>query len=101
MKKYQKKLNIEVVKVLKNGDVIVQNEGDSSDKWTIDKLTFEKTYEEVKERSSKFILLELIETDEKFRVRETCRGLSTIETLGLLEIYKNLLITRSEKEGEN
>lgn len=45
---YQKKALIEVVEVLENGDRLVQNLGDSSDRWVIPKDVFEFTYEKVK-----------------------------------------------------
>jgi len=54
MKKYRKKVKIELVTILPSGRVLVQNEGASSDpshqpdRWVIDKKTFEETYEEVK-----------------------------------------------------
>jgi hypothetical protein len=44
---YRKTMKIEVVEVLPNGDRLVQNEGDSSDRWIINKVLFESSYEEV------------------------------------------------------
>jgi hypothetical protein len=47
--KFRKKQLIEIVFVCENGDVCVQNEGKSDDRWMIDKETFENTYEKVDE----------------------------------------------------
>lgn len=46
---YRKITCIEVVEVLSNGDVRVQNHGDSSDIWVIPKDTFTSTYVPVTE----------------------------------------------------
>lgn len=48
-KLYRKITCIEVVEVLSNGDVRVQNHGDSSDIWVIPKDTFASTYVPVTE----------------------------------------------------
>ncbi|WP_345984316.1 hypothetical protein WCX49_06675 [Sulfurimonas sp. HSL-1656] len=52
-KVYRKKQHIEVVGTFPNGDVIVQNKGDDSDQWKIDKETFERQYVEVKQKNKK------------------------------------------------
>jgi hypothetical protein len=44
MLKYRKISCIELIKELPNGDVLVQNEGDSSDQWAIPRETFKNTY---------------------------------------------------------
>lgn len=49
---YRKTACIEVVEVLSNGDVRVQNQGDSSDIWVIPKDTFASTYGSADEFSS-------------------------------------------------
>jgi hypothetical protein len=50
MDKFRKKFLIEVVEIYENGDRLVQNEGDPSDQWIINKELFEKSY--IKEVSS-------------------------------------------------
>lgn len=47
MKKYQKTALLEVVERTACGGYLVQNEGDSSDRWVIPQETFESTYKEV------------------------------------------------------
>lgn len=46
-KLYRKTACIEVVEVKDTGDVLVQNQGDSSDQWVIPKTVFESTYEPI------------------------------------------------------
>lgn len=50
VKTYQKNTLLEVIGVYKNGDVLVQNQGDDSDKWPIRKDIFEATYDEVEDK---------------------------------------------------
>lgn len=45
LQKYKKNTLLEVVEVLENGNVIVQNEGNESDRWEIEKEIFESTYD--------------------------------------------------------
>lgn len=45
--KYRKKGLIVVKEFLKNGGVVVYNEGNTVDKWIISQDVFEKTYERV------------------------------------------------------
>jgi len=47
--KYKKNVLLEVVEFLENGSVLVQNEGDDSDRWEIPKATFESTYDKFEE----------------------------------------------------
>lgn len=47
LQKYKKNTLLEVVEVLENGNVIVQNEGNESDRWEIEKEIFESTYDKV------------------------------------------------------
>jgi hypothetical protein len=49
MRKFRKNTLLELLKILPNGDYVVQNEGDSTDIWTIPKATFESTYDEIEE----------------------------------------------------
>jgi len=53
IKKYRKKILIEVVAVNSVGDVLVQNEGDSSDRWEIKKEIFNESYEVVEDTGKK------------------------------------------------
>lgn len=46
LQKYKKNTLLEVVEVLENGNVIVQNEGDETDRWEITKEVFNSTYDE-------------------------------------------------------
>lgn len=48
MEKYRKRILIEVVGITPEG-YLVQNEGDSSDRWVIDPETFETSYEKLEE----------------------------------------------------
>lgn len=49
MELYRKKTLLEVIRVLENGDRLVQNQGDPSDVWVIPCETFLNTYEKVEE----------------------------------------------------
>lgn len=44
---FKKNTLLELVAVLEDGSYLVQNYGDSSDRWVIPKATFESTYDEV------------------------------------------------------
>lgn len=57
MKKYRKKGLVEVVEERGDGGRLIQNEGVPSDRWAIDKETFERTYEEVVEEENENVIV--------------------------------------------
>ena len=49
MTKFRKNTLLELVGRTDDGDYLVQNAGNSSDRWVIPKATFELTYDEVED----------------------------------------------------
>lgn len=47
MDKYRKNTLLEIIEYFDNGDVLAQNEGDSSDQWVIPAEVFKSTYDKV------------------------------------------------------
>jgi hypothetical protein len=66
VKKYQKTALLEVVERTQCGGYLVQNEGDSSDRWVIPQETFESTYVEVVGANEGITTEELADMEAEF-----------------------------------
>lgn len=99
MKKYRKKTFLEVVGITEKG-YLVQNEGDSSDRWVIDPKTFESTYEELKKCSEGPEKTEAPRKDLGItEVRKAKENISDLQVYGDGDTFALLCKASSQSQG--
>lgn len=90
MKKYRKKTLLEVIGITEKG-YLVQNEGDSSDRWVINPETFDSTYEECPEAPAKDLGIT--------EVRKAKENISDLQVYGDGDTFALLCKASSQSQG--